>query len=150
MIWVTNGVYATGGKVMAGNLTNRVAVDKPVTVWSVNGPHETIIQGQWDPASTNGPGAVRCAWLTNGAVLSGFTLRGGATRQTSDDTLGNGGGVWCASTNAVVANCVISGNLAYWLRRWFRFRHAQQLHPDGQFGFAMAAVPIPARSTTAP
>jgi hypothetical protein len=115
VIWVTNGVYANGGKVMAGDLTNRVALNKAVTVCSVNGPQETVIQGQWDAVSTNGPGAVRCAWLTNGAVLRGFTLRGGATRSTGDghSPLGSGGGVWCASTNAVVANCTIKANAAW-------------------------------------
>jgi hypothetical protein len=112
VILVTNGVYATGGKVMAGNLTNRVALDKAVLVWSVNGPAETVIQGQWDVGNTNGSGAVRCAWLADGAVLSGFTLRGGATRTNRDSTLGSGGGVWCASTNAVVANCIITSNSA--------------------------------------
>jgi len=104
---VTNGVYANGGKVMAGDLTNRIALDKAVTVWSVNGAQETIIQGVGD----NGLGAVRCAWLTNGAVLNGFTLRGGATRSAGDAaTLLSGGGVWCVSTNALVANCNITGN----------------------------------------
>src|SRR5262245_30120005 len=67
VVWVTNGAYATGGKVMAGDLTNRVALDKALTVRSVNGVVATTIQGQWDPTSTNGPGAIRCAWLTNGA-----------------------------------------------------------------------------------
>ncbi len=113
VILVTNGLYASGGKVMAGDLTNRVVLDKAVTVMSVNGAPETVIQGQWDAGSTNGAGAVRCAWLTNGAVLSGFTLRGGATRLEGDyDLLQSGGGVWCASTNAVVANCIITANSA--------------------------------------
>ncbi|MGN6556305.1 MAG: PKD domain-containing protein, partial [Verrucomicrobiota bacterium] len=57
----------------------------------------TIIQGAWDPATTNGPLAVRCAWLTNGATLTGFTLEGGATRAIGNTTtLQSGGGIWCS------------------------------------------------------
>lgn len=113
IVLVTNGVYATGGKVMSGDLTNRVALDKPLTVVSVNGYTATVIQGQWDAATTNGPGAVRCAWLTNGATLSGFTLRNGATRGGGFITvdLQYGGGAWL-STNAVVSNCVLTNNSA--------------------------------------
>src|SRR5208283_649253 len=72
IVLATNGIYATGGRVMAGDLTNRVALNKSVIVTSVNGYSTTVIQGAWDPVSTNGtgPGAVRCAWLTNGAVLN--------------------------------------------------------------------------------
>jgi hypothetical protein len=112
---VTNGLYATGGKAMAGTLTNRVALTRPLAVASVNGPSATIIQGAWDPAATNGPLAVRCAWLTNGAVLSGFTLHKGATQPYDGyvgSPLSSGGGVWCSSTNGVVSNCVLTNNAA--------------------------------------
>src|ERR1017187_1013921 len=108
-VFVTNGVYAVGGRVMDGDLTNRVALDKALTVQSVNGPWVTTIQGGSAPG---GSAAVRCAWLTNGAFLSGFTLKGGATRTSGTASLLNGGGVWCASSNAIVANCIIRSNTA--------------------------------------
>src|SRR5664279_3657819 len=109
LILVTNGVYGAGGRVMAGDLTNRVALNKALTVQSVNGPFATVIQGT---GATNGNSAVRCAWLTNGASLVGFTLQAGATRSSGDNALGNGGGAWCSSSNAIVANCLIMSNTA--------------------------------------
>ena len=107
-ILVTNGVYQTGGKIGPGTAgTNRVAVTKAVLVQSVNGPDVTVIKGYQVPVTTNDTSAIRCAYLTNGASLSGFTLTNGATVFA-----GEGGGVWCQSTNPVVTNCVLVANSA--------------------------------------
>src|SRR5262249_24504363 len=94
-------------------MTNRVAVNKPVRVESVNGPQFTIIQGRQGPGSTNGNGAIRCVYLTNGASLSGVTLTNGATKSEGDESRdASGGGGWGEWTNAEVSNCVVVGNSA--------------------------------------
>jgi hypothetical protein len=106
-VLVSNGVYQTGGRVVPGTLlTNRVVIDRPVTVRSVNGPAGTIIKG----AGTMGNAAVRCAWMTNGATLIGFTLTNGATRSSLSDL--EGGGLWAQSAAAVASNCIFTGNSA--------------------------------------
>jgi uncharacterized protein YodC (DUF2158 family) len=64
-----------------------------VVVRSVNGPEMTVIEGAKD--------GVRCAWVGNGSVLSGFTLSKGISY--------NGGGVRCQPLG-VVTNCAMVGN----------------------------------------
>ena len=93
-VFVTNGTYAAGGRTIPGdNMANRAAVDKPLTVRSVNGPGVTVIDGG---------GAVRCLYLTNDVVMVGFTLTNGMGFR--------GGGAYCESSSAVLTNCVLTGN----------------------------------------
>jgi hypothetical protein len=114
IVLVTNGNYPTGGLAISGTLTNRVVLNLPIMVMSVNGFQSTAIQGVWDPISTNGPNAVRCAWVGDGAVLNGFTLQNGATGTGGyiGGQQDSGGGVWCNSTNGIVSNCVLTNNAA--------------------------------------
>ena len=113
-VLVTNGVYESGGVPASGSMSNRIAVTNSVRVCSVNGASRTVIRGQAAPGGGCGAGAVRCAYLANGAVLTGFTLTNGCTGpgNYSDRERGCGGGVWCQSTNAMVTDCLISGNKA--------------------------------------
>ena len=112
-VLVTNGIYATGGRVAAGSaLTNRILVDKPIVVRSVNGAQVTFIQGYQVPDSTYGDSAIRCAYLAPRATLSGFSLTNGATRNVAAFTDSYGGAVCCESSNSVVADCILSQLLA--------------------------------------
>jgi parallel beta-helix repeat protein len=108
-IVVSNGTYSTGGRAVYGAATNRVTVDKAVTVQSVNGPSSTIIAG----INFTPPYNVRCVYLTNGAALIGFTMtNGGATAIGDSVREQSGGGIWCESLSVIVSNCIISGNIS--------------------------------------
>lgn len=109
-VLVTNGVYATGGRAVVGTMTNRLVIDKAITVKSVNGPEATLIVGAPAPGGTNGAGAIRCVYLGHNAVLSGYTLTNGHTlwRSGASHTEARGGGAWC-EPSGVLTNCLIVG-----------------------------------------
>ncbi|HTR42951.1 MAG TPA: choice-of-anchor Q domain-containing protein, partial [Pseudomonadales bacterium] len=77
---------------------NRVIVSQPLTLQSVNGPAFTSIDGG---------GVSRCVYLTNNAVLNGFTLTNGSV---TGYPLG-GAGV-CGASNSMVENCLITKSTA--------------------------------------
>ena len=107
-VLVSNGTYSVGGRVFYGTTTNRLVVNKSVTVQSLNGPAGTTIAGILSLGVAH---PIRCAYLTNNAVLTGFTLLDGGTL-SSGNTVTNesGGGVWCDSPSTVVSNCVFIQN----------------------------------------
>jgi hypothetical protein len=124
IVWVSNGVYNVGGRNYPSIrvMTNRVLIDKAITVRSFNNnPTNTIIQGAYDPSTpegTNGRAAVRCVLMVDGASLIGFTLTNGAS--STENYTQYGGGVYCATnygedlyliTNTIISNCVITSNL---------------------------------------
>ncbi len=102
-VLVTNGVYATGGAVVFGSQTNRVALSNGVALLSVNGPDLTAISGGTQ---------IRGVYVGSNCFLSGFSITNGHTRASGDNLKEqSGGGVWC-ETGGVVSNCVIAGNIA--------------------------------------
>jgi hypothetical protein len=101
LVLVTNGNYQTGGRLappLAGPYTNRVYLSKAITLQSVNGPELTKIFGY---LSSDFP--IRCVYLTNGAVLSGFTLTNGEPAGVSSSSK------QCMVSNCVIIGCVING-----------------------------------------
>ena len=90
-IFVTNGTYL---------LSSQIDVPWNLTIQSVNGPENTIIDGN---------NSVRCFNLyNNNTIVSGFTITNGNAGWEQ-----YGGGIRCSDTTPTVANCVISGNSAY-------------------------------------
>jgi PKD repeat protein len=120
VVWVSNGVYATGGMRTPGDLgvlTNRVTVLVPMSVRSMNGPLVTSIVG----SAADEENAVRCVYLSAGSVLEGFTVTSGRTR-TSLGIAPNsmtaiflnacGGGAYL--NEGTLSNCIVVGNRAAW------------------------------------
>jgi hypothetical protein len=113
--WYQDGTQATKqSEVSEYSDTNRLVIAKLVTVQSLNGPTAAVICGG---------GTCRCAYLTNGATLSGFTLMEGTAgwsstvvtlgRSVTKTIAANGGGVsGPAPVGGVLTNCVLTANTA--------------------------------------
>ena len=110
VVLVSNGVYRTGRVEASG--PNRVALTNRVVVRSVNGPTVTVIEGegQFDP-ETGGAEGVRCAYVGNGSVLSGFTLTKGVANWEGGWPWDQGDGV-LSDWSGVVTECIITRNSA--------------------------------------
>ncbi len=98
-ILVTNGIYRTGGPPASGS---RAVVVDPIAIRSVSGPEFTLIEGSH---------SIRCAYLSGGASLSGFTLTNGTVFGCQGCATAKGGGVFC-NASEVVSNCVLISNHA--------------------------------------
>lgn len=108
LVLVSNGLYNVGGyRIFDPSNQNylvfsQIIVSNGVTVSSLNGPTATIIQG----------GPFRsCACLVGTAELNGFTLSNGTAYPAGSGST-FGGGVYCFSTNGLLANCIICSNTA--------------------------------------
>jgi hypothetical protein len=114
LVLVTNGIYATGGRMWNNSGTNRVTLTNAVTLQSVNGPTVTWIVGSQVPGALPwGPltNAVRCVGMGVYSVLSGFTLTNGESATgggVGEITVFPGYGFQCG----VVTNCFLINNSA--------------------------------------
>ncbi|MDD5706355.1 MAG: C10 family peptidase [Kiritimatiellae bacterium] len=112
LVLVMDGIYREGARpTPGGTLSNRVIVSKGITVRSLNGPLTTAIEGP-GAAAFDSASAMRCVFIENGGLV-GFTVRGGATRQTGDNQDCDGAGVFIGGATAQrVRDCLIGWNRA--------------------------------------
>lgn len=101
-------------------IRSRVVVKSDVTLESTDGPENTIIRGAaaTEPDAIGcGADAIRCAYVKNRGVISGFTLTGGHTKGKADGQHyrddWSAGGVLGQSESATVRNCIIRQNSAF-------------------------------------
>jgi len=106
-VLVSNGVYATGSRVVEERGFNRIVIPDGLQVHSVNGSEDTIISG----TGPRGASAVRCAYIQEGSLLSGFTLTNGHT-VSGWSVSSFGGGAYC-ERGGQITDCRVTGNHAY-------------------------------------
>ena len=124
VVYVAPGTYgaAEGVQPATGKVGARVVVPEDVTLVGTGGAENTFIVGanatgdQIDNATCGtGANAVRCVYAQSGAVVRGFTLTGGRTVGTGEDS-GNGlGSAFYSATErtATIEDCIVSNNAAF-------------------------------------
>ncbi len=80
---------------------------KAVTVQSVNGPQNTIIDG-----NRNGSVVTFASGEGSGSVLDGFSITNGSGTVDESNTIPRtyGSGIYCNASSPTISNCIISGN----------------------------------------
>ena len=85
-------------------LTSEIVVSKHITIQSVNGPAETVVDGN---------GAVRCFNLDSTyCVVNSFTIINGYI-VSGEYPKNSGGGIYCTDDDPEVRDCIIVGNYAF-------------------------------------
>lgn len=112
LVLVANGTYSGTATIVYGVQQNRIAINKPITVQSVNGPGSTTIIGRQNTSPYWCTCNVRGAYVGTGATLAGFTITSGATGGYDVTHEQSGGGVW-SEGSGVLSNCVVTGNRAF-------------------------------------
>jgi hypothetical protein len=116
IVRIAPGRYSSSFKFIRG-LMCRIGLDKAVAVVAdSDDPADTVVFGEPDYITRSfGSNAVRCAYLTNGAVLTGVTLRDGCTRNFGSSTYERSGAGALLDYGGVLSNCVCEHNTA---SRW--------------------------------
>jgi len=114
-VLVTNGVYDTGGAVNPGHsLMNRVCITNAITVQSVNGPEETIIEGKPGANGGNDNDSIRGVYLGSQASLIGFTITKGHTKGAYTSAADRYGGGLFMTENSEATHCILRNNKSYY------------------------------------
>jgi len=112
-VHVAEGIYRYGYQFVHG-IKCRVAIEKRLSLIADKiDPEITIISGAKDFLTCGvGSNAVRCAYLTNGARIVGFTMQNGYTKGSGNSLYEQSGGGAFLDYGGVVSNCMFKNNVA--------------------------------------
>ena len=111
-VTVSDGVYRIGETITPGfDITNRVFINKNITLQSLNGATSTFIEGAEAAAGGMGAGAIRGVFLSDG-TLRGFTIRNCYTLDAGDVYRDRGGAGVLLNYGGLVEDCIFTNNSA--------------------------------------